>query len=265
MWYYFFRTIRKQRCVISNKFLVEILRIKFREEIKMTDYTKVGNLRVATQLYEFINSEALPGTNVEKTQFWAGFENIIRDLTPKNRALLAQRDDLQNKINQWHRENKEIDFHKYKAFLQEIGYLEPEVEDFKITTENVDDEIAIQAGPQLVVPVNNDRYALNAANARWGSLYDALYGSDVISEENGAHREGGYNPIRGEKVIAFAKAFLDQAVPLQEGSHKDAVEYRINDQKLVITLSNGKETGLSQPEKFAGFQGDTASAFCYFD
>ncbi|MCQ6279248.1 malate synthase G [Bacillus sp. EB600] len=223
----------------------------------MTNYTKVGNLQVAHQLYEFINSEALPGSNVDQKQFWAGLEAIIKDLAPKNRALLAQRDDFQNKINTWHRENKEFDFHKYKAFLEEIGYLEPETEDFKITTENVDDEIALQAGPQLVVPVNNDRYALNAANARWGSLYDALYGSDVISEENGAHREGGYNPIRGEKVIAFAKNFLDQAVPLQEGSHKDSVQYRIADRKLLVTLSSGEEVGLAQPEKFAGYQGDS--------
>ena len=240
---------------------MEILRNKLKEEIKMTNYTKVGNLQVANQLYEFINSEALPGTYVDQKQFWLGLEAIIKDLTPKNRALLAQRDDFQNKINTWHRENKEYDFHKYKAFLEEIGYLEPEAEDFKITTENVDDEIAIQAGPQLVVPVNNDRYALNAANARWGSLYDALYGSDVISEENGAHREGGYNPIRGEKVIAFAKNFLDQAIPLQEGFHKDAVQYRIADRKFLVTLSNGKEDGLAQAEKFAGYQGDTQVSF----
>jgi malate synthase len=225
----------------------------------MTNYNKVGNLQVASELFEFINSEALPGSQVEQERFWAGFEVIIRDLTPKNRALLAKRDEFQNKINTWHRENKEFDFNKYKEFLKEIGYLEAEVEDFKITTENVDDEIAIQAGPQLVVPVNNDRYALNAANARWGSLYDALYGFDVISEENGAERKAGYNPIRGERVVSFAKDFLDQAAPLTEGSHKDAVQYSVINCELVVTLSNGKDVGLLQQEKFAGFQGELHS------
>ncbi len=225
----------------------------------MTNYIKVGNLQVADELYEFINANVLPGSQVNQEYFWAGLESIIKDLTPKNRALLAQRDDFQNKINQWHLENKNFEFNKYKAFLEEIGYLEPEVEDFKISTENADDEITIQAGPQLVVPVNNDRYALNAANARWGSLYDALYGSDAISEENGAQREGGYNPVRGGKVIAFGKDFLDKTVPLEEGSHKEAVQYRVADGKLIVTLSSGKEVGLVDSEKFAGFQGETIS------
>jgi malate synthase len=225
----------------------------------MTNYLKVGNLKVAEELYDFINSNALPGSQVDQEHFWGGLESIIRDLTPKNRALLANRDDFQNKINRWHLENKEFDFNKYKAFLEEIGYLESEVEDFKISTENADDEIAIQAGPQLVVPVNNDRYALNAANARWGSLYDALYGTDAISEENGAQRAGGYNPVRGDKVIAFGKDFLDKTVPLQEGSHKDAVQYIVSNDKLRVTLNNGNEVGLAQPDKFAGYQGDANS------
>jgi malate synthase len=227
-----------------------------KEEIRMTNYTKVGHLQVANELFEFINSEALPGSNVEQKRFWNGLAAIIKDLTPKNKALLAKRDEFQHKINTWHLENKEFDFSKYKEFLKEIGYLEPEADDFKITTENADDEITIQAGPQLVVPVNNDRYALNAANARWGSLYDALYGFDVISEENGAGKKGGYNPIRGEKVISFAKDFLDHAAPLKEGSHKDVVQYRVINSELAVTLYNGKETGLLHQEKFAGYQGD---------
>jgi malate synthase len=228
-------------------------------EIKMTKYTKLGNLHVANELLEFVNKEALPGSNIDQVGFWNGLETIIKELTPINRSLLVRRDEFQKKINDWHKDNKEFDFNRYKEFLKEIGYLEPETEDFKITTENVDDEIAIQAGPQLVVPVNNDRYALNAANARWGSLYDALYGFDVISEENGAHRKGGYNPVRGEKVISFAKDFLDQAAPLMEGSHKDVVQYSIFNSHLVATLSGGKETGLSQPEKFSGYKGDLLS------
>ncbi|PLR68682.1 malate synthase G [Bacillus sp. UMB0893] len=226
----------------------------------MKGYVQTGNLQVADILYEFINSEALPQTGLDKEKFWSGFEAIVKDLTPKNKELLAIRDEIQNKINTWHRENNQtFDFETYKGFLQEIGYLEPEAEDFKITTENVDNEIAVQAGPQLVVPVNNARYAINAANARWGSLYDALYGTDAISEEDGAHREGKYNPVRGEKVIEFAKNFLDETVPLKDASHKDAAEYVIVDGKLAVTLSNGQKTGLQEEEKLAGYQGDSNS------
>ncbi|MFB7303854.1 malate synthase G [Heyndrickxia sporothermodurans] len=221
----------------------------------MKDFVKVGNLQVAQVLYEFINAEALPGSKVDQEQFWSGLETLIKDLTPKNRELLAQRDDLQNKINSWHRENKEFDFNKYQSFLQEIGYLEPEVDDFNITTENVDDEVAIQAGPQLVVPVDNARYALNAANARWGSLYDALYGTDAISEEAGAQQGGSYNPIRGEKVIQFAREFLDQAVPLKEASHRNAVKYSIVEGKLSVLLSDGQTTRLQDESKCIGYQG----------
>ncbi|MEM5015067.1 malate synthase G [Metabacillus indicus] len=226
----------------------------------MEGYVQKGNLKVAEVLYEFIQKEALPQTGVEEEAFWKGFEDIIDELTPKNRELLKVRDEIQHKINAWHRENgKEADFETYKAFLHEIGYLEPEAPDFKIATENVDDEIASQAGPQLVVPVNNARYAINAANARWGSLYDALYGTDAISEEGGAHREGGYNPVRGEKVIAFGRNFLDETVPLADGSHKDAAEYAISDGKLLVTLSNGTKTSLADPEKLAGYQGNADS------
>lgn len=223
----------------------------------MKDYVKAGTLQVASELYEFINSEAIPGSGVNQEKFWSDFETLIQDLAPQNKALLGKRDEFQNKINAWHREhNENFDFEKYKAFLREIGYLEPEVEDFQITTDGVDDEISFQAGPQLVVPVNNARYAINAANARWGSLYDALYGTDAISEEDGAERRGAYNPIRGEKVISFAKEFLDQAAPLTESSHQNAVQYAIVNGKLAVSLSNGKTAGLKEESKLAGYQGE---------
>lgn len=222
----------------------------------MVNYVKKGSLQVANELYEFINSEALPGSGVDQEQFWSGFEALVKDLTPKNKELLAKRSQIQNQINIWHRENKQFDFNRYKSFLEEIGYIEPVVEDFKVTTENVDEEVAIQAGPQLVVPVNNGRYAINAANARWGSLYDALYGTDAISEDNGAVRAGGYNPVRGGRVISFAREFLDSTVPLTVGSHKDAVQYKVEAGKLAVCLKNGKTAGLANEEKFAGYQGD---------
>ncbi|WP_413307486.1 malate synthase G [Bacillus sp. 1P10SD] len=223
----------------------------------MTNYVKKGKLQVAQELYEFINSEALPGSGVDTEQFWSGFEALVHDLTPENKELLATRDEIQYKLNTWYRENNEnFDFDTYKSFLNEIGYLEPEVEDFKIGTANVDDEITLQAGPQLVVPVNNARYAINAANARWGSLYDALYGTDAISEEDGASREGGYNPVRGAKVIDFARNFLDKAAPLKDGSHKDAVSYTVVEGKLNVSLGNGSITSLKDESKFVGYQGN---------
>lgn len=222
----------------------------------MTNYIKVGSLQVANELYDFINKEALPGSEVDQQTFWSGLEALIKDLAPKNKQLLAVRDEIQKKINNWHLENKEFDFGQYKSFLEEIGYLEPEAEDFKITTENVDEEIAVQAGPQLVVPINNGRYALNAANARWGSLYDALYGTDAISEDGGAQKGGAYNPVRGEKVISFAKDFLDQTVPLSEGSHKDAVHYAVVNGNLEVALNSDKVSGLKDGSKFAGYQGN---------
>lgn len=224
---------------------------------KMINYVKVGELQVASELYDFINSEAIPGSRVDQEQFWEGFQRIINDLTPRNKELLTKRDELQSKINTWHRENKEFKFDRYKAFLEEIGYLLPDPVDFSISTDGADDEIALKAGPQLVVPVDNARYAINAANARWGSLYDALYGTDVISDEGGAKNEGGYNPVRGEKVIAFAREFLDQSVPLQDGSHKDALRYTIDQGSLVVKLRNGHKTRLQNEEKFAGYQGDS--------
>ncbi|MFP7298194.1 malate synthase G [Neobacillus niacini] len=224
----------------------------------MVNYVKVGDLQVASELYEFINSEALPGSQVDQKVFWAGLEKIITNLTPKNKELLKKRDELQKKINTWHRENKEFDFTRYKAYLEKIGYLLPEPDDFSISTEGTDDEIAQKAGPQLVVPVDNARYAINAANARWGSLYDALYGTDVISDEDGAKAQGGYNPVRGEKVITFGREFLDAAVPLKDGSHKDAVSYTIDKGSLVVSLRNGRQARLKEEEKLAGYQGNPA-------
>ncbi|MDF2790205.1 MAG: malate synthase, partial [Neobacillus sp.] len=221
----------------------------------MNNYVNVGDLQVASELYEFINSEALPGSQVDEDKFWAGFEKIIKDLTPRNKELLAKRDELQTKINRWHRENKDLNFDRYKAFLEEIGYLLPEPEDFTISTEGADNEIALKAGPQLVVPVDNARYAINAANARWGSLYDALYGTDVISDAGGAHNQGGYNPVRGGKVIEFARSFLDETIPLQVGTHKEAVSYVIEHGSLTVTLRNGDITTLINEEKFVGYQG----------
>lgn len=223
----------------------------------MTNYEKIGNLQVASILKDFINNEALPGTRVTVEQFWNGLEALIKDLTPENKALLAKRDEMQKRINEWHLKNKDsFQFEEYKRFLQEIDYIEKEVEDFTINTANVDDEISVQAGPQLVVPVDNARYAINAANARWGSLYDALYGTDAIPEEEGTERTASYNPARGEKVIAYAKEFLDQTIPLQEGSHKNAVKYEINGQTLQVTLENGVTTTLKDSEKLIAYQGE---------
>ena len=248
---------KKQRFVITNAKLSEFF-INSLEERNMTQYLKVGSLQVANELYNFVNQEALPESGLTTEQFWAGFEKIITDLTPENKELLAIRDELQNKINAWHLEHKEFNSEEYKAFLQSIGYLEEEVADFQIGSENVDDEIAIQGGPQLVVPVNNGRYAINAANARWGSLYDALYGTDAISEEDGAEVTPRYNPVRGQKVIDFARNFLDQAAPLQNGSHKEAAQYKIEAGQLIVTLNNGQTTTLAESEKLIGYQGNEA-------
>ena len=202
-------------------------------------------------------NEIALGMGVGVYHFGAEFETILTDLAPKNKALLAKRDELQAQIDAWHKERsgQQHDAVSYKAYLQEIGYLLPEGDDFKITTENVDQEIAEQAGPQLVVPVKNARFALNAANARWGSLYDALYGTDAISEEGGAERAGGYNPTRGAKVIAFARNHLNNAAPLASGSHVDSTSYSIVDNQLVVALADGTTTALAQPEKFVGYNG----------
>ncbi|WP_394548277.1 malate synthase G [Priestia aryabhattai] len=225
----------------------------------MTNYKQVGNLKVAPVLYQFINEEALPGSGLSTENFWSDFEALVTELTPVNKRLLEKRDQLQAQINAWHQENPDGDFNEYKAFLTRIGYLEDKAEDFLIGTEGVDSEIAYQAGPQLVVPVNNARYAINAANARWGSLYDALYGTDAISEENGASRTSSYNPIRGEKVIAFAKNFLDEVIPLVQSSHAEVVQYSLENGKLVAQLNDGSLTELQEEDKFVGYQGEEES------
>ncbi len=222
----------------------------------MSNYIQVGNLHVAKVLHDFVNAKVLPDTGVEQAQFWDGFDALIHDLAPKNRALLARRDELQEQINAWHKENKgNTDFAAYKSFLEDIGYLEPKAEPFKVSTENVDDAIALQAGPQLVVPINNARYAINAANARWGSLYDALYGTDAISEEDGAEKGKGYNPVRGDKVIAYSKNVLDQAAALKDTKHADVVKYAIEAGKLVATLANGNVATLEDEAKLVGYNG----------
>jgi len=224
----------------------------------MTQRVTIGGLQVAQRLFDFINQQALPQTGLNQAQFWTSFEQIINDFSPRNRTLLAKREDIQASIDHWHQHN-DYEFANYKAFLQEIGYLLPPCDDFKITTTNVDPEMATMAGPQLVVPVMNSRFALNAANARWGSLYDALYGTDAISEEAGAEKGKGYNPIRGNKVIAFGRDFLNQATPLASGSHTGSASYTVADGKLQVTLSNGELTGLANSAQFVGYTGDPQS------
>ncbi|MBN8234166.1 malate synthase G [Halobacillus kuroshimensis] len=220
----------------------------------MQDYVKVGNIQVAPVLYEFINKQAVPDSGISSDDFWAGLEAILHHLAPKNKQLLEIRDEMQKKIDDWHLNHDLSNKEAYTSFLKELDYIEPEVEDYSISTENIDDEISRQAGPQLVVPVNNARYAINAANARWGSLYDALYGTDVISEADGAEPKGDYNPVRGEKVITYAKSFLDRTFPLADGSHEDVEGYSIFDGRLKVKTSS-EPTELKYPEQLAGFTG----------
>ena len=226
----------------------------------MTDRVTVGNLRVAQTLYDFVNNEALPGTEIDPDTFWSGVDKVVADLTPKNQDLLARRDDLQAQIDKWHRHRviEPLDPEAYKEFLTEIGYLQPDPGDFTITTSGVDDEITKTAGPQLVVPVLNARFALNAANARWGSLYDALYGTDVIPEDDGAEKTSGYNRVRGDKVIAYARGFLDKAVPLESGSWVDATGLSVEDGHLQVGTADGS-VGLASPDKFVGYTGELGS------
>ena len=225
----------------------------------MTDRTTAHRLQVATPLYRFIEDRVLPGTGITSAAFWAGFDAIVADLAPKNAALLAERDRLQSELDAWHKANPGpiTKPAAYRKFLERIGYLVPEPKKFKVTTKNVDAELALQAGPQLVVPITNARYALNAANARWGSLYDALYGTDVLSEADGCEKGSGYNPKRGAKVIEYARYVLDRCVPLEKGSHIDSTAYRVVDNNLAVTLKSGATVGLKNPAQFVGFQGET--------
>ncbi len=227
----------------------------------MTARTSCHRLQVATPLYDFIEQQVLPGSGVASAEFWKGFDAIVHDLGPKNVALLAERDRIQTEMDAWHRAHPGPiqDMPAYKAFLTKIGYLVAVPANARATTTNVDAELALQAGPQLVVPVLNARYALNAANARWGSLYDALYGTDAISEDSGATRAGGYNPVRGAKVIAYGRKFLDQAAPLASGSHSDVTRYAVKAGSLTATLKNGAITGLADSNKFVGYQGDASA------
>jgi malate synthase len=226
----------------------------------MTERTIVHRLHVANTLHQFIEQQVLPGTGIAPAAFWKGFDAIVADLAPRNAALLAERDRLQAELDTWHQANPGPiqDMAAYRKFLETIGYLVPAPRKAKVTTKKVDAELATQAGPQLVVPILNARYALNAANARWGSLYDALYGTDVLSEDKGCARGKGYNPKRGAKVIEYARYVLDRTAPLKKGSHIDSVGYRVKDGELVVKLSDGRKTKLADGKQFIGFQGDEA-------
>ena len=226
----------------------------------MSNYTDRATLKVSPILASFVESEVLPGLNIDVDAFWRSMASVIADLSPINKSLLLERDDIQLKLDKWNSENKDtFDAGAYKAFLYEIGYLVKEGADFKVTTQNVDDEIARQAGAQLVVPTSNARFALNATNARWGSLYDAVYGTDVISEDDGAHKSGPYNKVRGDKVIQFGRNLLDLHFPLEAGSHADAVLYKIVNNNLRVELSNQSDTGLANASQCVGYKGEASA------
>ncbi len=224
----------------------------------MTSRTSVHRLQVADVLHQFIESRVLPGTGISAAKFWKGFDAIVADLAPKNSALLTERDRLQTELDAWHSAHPGPigDMATYRAFLEKIGYLVPAPKKVRISTAKVDAELAVQAGPQLVVPILNARYALNAANSRWGSLYDALYGTDAISEADGCEKGKAYNPKRGDKVIEYARHVLDRTAPLRKGSHLDSVGYRIKDGKLAVKLADGGNTSLQNPAQLIGYQGD---------
>jgi malate synthase len=225
----------------------------------MAEYISKNNLQITKCLYDLVNQQILPGTEIAENSFWQSLEGIFERFTPVNESLLEKRDSLQKQIDQWHQNNPgKPDFPSYKRFLQEIGYLEEAGEDFEITSSNVDSEIALQAGPQLVVPIMNARYALNAANARWGSLYDALYGTDIIDEQGGAEKGQGYNPVRGAKVIAYARNLLNQHFPLESGSYNELSGFSIKSGQLSIQLQNGT-TVLKSMTQFIGYKGDADS------
>ena len=247
---------------IFNK-LASIFKSPSLDEDKNQDTSSALSIKVSHQLKDFLDNEVLDGLDVSSDAFWSSFEEILDEFTPRNKALLERREDIQSQIDTWHIERKgdEHNHDEYKSFLKDIGYLAPRSGDFSITTSNVDPEIKTIAGPQLVVPVMNARFALNAANARWGSLYDALYGTDVISEDDGAQREGGYNSVRGDKVIAFAKNFLDETVPLEEGSFTNVIEFNFVDGNLQMTLSDGVKVGLKDANQYIGYVDNGDDAF----
>jgi malate synthase len=232
-----------------------------RKDKKMTQRTQCEQLQVANLLHQFIEQEALPGTNISSDDFWKGFNTIVHDLAPRNRALLAERDRIQAGIDAWYRKNPGPikDMRAYKAFLKEIGYLKDAPANVKVNTTNIDVEFSEQAGPQLVVPITNARYALNAANARWGSLYDALYGTDAIAEDNGATRSGGYNPVRGDKVIEYGRRFLDDTIALSSGSHANATAYQVNNGQLQVSLENGENATLKEASLLLGYRGNASA------
>jgi len=222
-----------------------------------------NNLIISPSLKDFVRDEVLPGLDFTENFFWSSFEKVINKFSIRNKELLTKRRNIQEQINDWHIKNRSLDFNieKYKNFLIDIGYISPRSNDFKIKTWNVDPEIRKIAGPQLVVPVMNARFALNAANARWGSLYDALYGTDIINDEDGAHREGGYNPARGEKVIAFAKKFLDETIPLEKGSYSEVLKFQFIDSELLMTLKDGSKINLQNKDQYIGYKDDGEGAY----
>ena len=222
-----------------------------------------NNLIISSSLKDFVRDEVLPGLDFTENFFWSSFEKVINKFSIRNKELLTKRRNIQEQINDWHIKNRSLDFNieKYKNFLIDIGYISPRSNDFKIKTWNVDPEIRKIAGPQLVVPVMNARFALNAANARWGSLYDALYGTDIINDEDGAHREGGYNPARGEKVIAFAKKFLDETIPLEKGSYSEVLKFQFIDSELLMTLKDGSKINLQNKDQYIGYKDDGEGAY----
>ena len=221
------------------------------------------SLKVTNELKDFLENEVLEGLDIAPENFWSSLEEIVNNFSSRNKALLEKREDIQSKIDQWHLKRRDVEHNheEYKKFLEDIGYIAPRSSNFSIATDNVDPEIKSIAGPQLVVPVMNARFALNAANARWGSLYDALYGTDVISEDNGATREGGYNPVRGDKVIAFAKNFLDETIPLEEGSYKDILGFDFAEGNIYALLAGGAKTQLKDPKKYVGYCNNSNDAY----
>ena len=225
----------------------------------MTERVNEGKLSISTSLHALLEQEIAPDLNLDTAKFWQDFQKIAEKYIPINENLLKKREELQTKIDEWHLSNKDFDFDSYKSFLKDIGYLVEEGADFEISTANVDAEIAQIAGPQLVVPVMNARFSLNAANARWGSLYDALYGTDMISEDDGADRGGAYNPVRGDKVIDFSKNFLNDHLPLTEGKYQDVVSFQISNGDLEISLSDQSKTSLKNDSAFVGFKGDESN------